>query len=343
MNKMKKLLSFVLLLMTTTGAWALEQDGEGYYLIGTAQDWQDFATLVQTTPTANARMTADIDLGSSFGSEVSKLMIGTSAVPYQGTFDGQGHVVDFSWSGYLASYAPFYSINGATIKNLASVGKLTGGNVTGAGLVYSVTGTGNVIERCYVSATIPVMNGWQGADLMIIYDNAEVSVKDCLSRDISYQPAIYCRGAYTLTVENSLLVSTVSVNTQALSYTNVNSFMLGWNSRADDMTNGTIATALQNGRAETVWVQDPITNQPMLALFANTGLKANAHDGLYWATYYCGTAGHRIADGENACAYTATYSEGTLTLHKLGKVIPAGTAVIVVGSDNDVTMEIDNV
>ena len=81
----------------------------------------------------------------------------------------------------------------------------------------------------------------------------------------------------------------------------------------------------------------------MLKLFANTGLKANAHDGLYWTTYYCGTAGHKIADGENACAYTATYSESTLTLHKLGKVIPQGTAVVIVGDDDDITMEIDNV
>ena len=127
------------------------------------------------------------------------------------------------------------------------------------------------------------------------------------------------------------------------SYYAVSGSYSGTHASATELADGTIATALQAGREEEVWVQDPVTNQPMLKLFANTGLKANAHDGLYWTTYYCGTAGHKIADGENACAYTATYSESTLTLHKLGKVIPQGTAVVIVGDDDDITMEIDNV
>ena len=45
------------------GARALEQDTDGYYLIGSVQDWRDFAALISTTPAVNAKMTADIDLG----------------------------------------------------------------------------------------------------------------------------------------------------------------------------------------------------------------------------------------------------------------------------------------
>lgn len=67
-------------------------------------------------------------------------------------------------------------------------------------------------------------------------------------------------------------------------------------------------------------------------------LTANAHDGNYWTTFYCGTKGYQIDDAENACAYTATCASNTLTLHKLGKVIPAGTAVIVVGADSEISM-----
>ena len=66
-------------------------------------------------------------------------------------------------------------------------------------------------------------------------------------------------------------------------------------------------------------------------------LAAKENDGLYWTTYYNGTEGYSIVD-ENACAYTATYASNTLTLHKLGKVIPAGTAVIIVGGDNSISM-----
>ena len=69
-------------------------------------------------------------------------------------------------------------------------------------------------------------------------------------------------------------------------------------------------------------------------------LGANAHDGNYWTTFYCGHTGYKIDDGENAWAYTAEYDNVNtqLTLHKLGKVIPKQTAVILVGSDNEISM-----
>jgi type 1 fimbria pilin len=67
-----------------------------------------------------------------------------------------------------------------------------------------------------------------------------------------------------------------------------------------------------------------------------------APDNNYWATFYCGDSGYKIDDAENACAYTATFSESTITLHNLGKVIPSGTAVIIVGEDNSISMTTTN-
>ena len=67
-------------------------------------------------------------------------------------------------------------------------------------------------------------------------------------------------------------------------------------------------------------------------------LAANLANGNYWTTYYNGAIGYTIDAGENACAYTATVSNTTITLHKLGKVIPAGTAVILVGDDSSIDM-----
>ena len=58
----------------------------------------------------------------------------------------------------------------------------------------------------------------------------------------------------------------------------------------------------------------------------------------YWTTFYGGGVGYAIDNDAYACAYTATLDEGTLTLHKLGKVIPAGTAVIIVSSEATVNM-----
>ena len=64
--KMKKLFTLLTLLLgISSGAWAIEQDTDGYYLIGSVQDWKDFAAIVNsgTNTAANAKMTADIDLG----------------------------------------------------------------------------------------------------------------------------------------------------------------------------------------------------------------------------------------------------------------------------------------
>ena len=70
-----------------------------------------------------------------------------------------------------------------------------------------------------------------------------------------------------------------------------------------------------------------------LALTANL-----APDGNYWTTYYNSFLGFTIDADEHACAYTATYGAGQLTLHKLGKQIPAETAVIIVADNSVVSM-----
>ena len=69
-------------------------------------------------------------------------------------------------------------------------------------------------------------------------------------------------------------------------------------------------------------------------------LAANLANDNYWTTFYCGHTGFKIDEGENAWAYTAEYDAGNarLTLHKLGKVIPKNTAVILVGDDNSISM-----
>ena len=63
-----------------------------------------------------------------------------------------------------------------------------------------------------------------------------------------------------------------------------------------------------------------------------------APDGNYWTTFFCGDAGYTIDEEENACAYTATYSDGKLTLHNQGKTIAKGEAVIIVADNNEVSM-----
>ena len=63
------------------------QDGEGYYLLGTADDVEWFASQVNSgTTNLNAKLTADV----TFDAETNYATIGNSTNPYSGTFDGQG-------------------------------------------------------------------------------------------------------------------------------------------------------------------------------------------------------------------------------------------------------------
>lgn len=75
-------------------------------------------------------------------------------------------------------------------------------------------------------------------------------------------------------------------------------------------------------------------------------LIANLAEGRRWATWCCQDRTYVIDEDEEAEAYTAEYDPqfSCLTLHKLGKVIPADHAVIIV-SDKDnknVVMTFDN-
>lgn len=70
---------------------------------------------------------------------------------------------------------------------------------------------------------------------------------------------------------------------------------------------------------------------------------ANKVGSNYWTTFYCGEAGYRIEDDEEAYAYTATVNNSTVTLHLLGKVIPRGTPAIIIGEDNSISMNRDDV
>lgn len=125
MTQKQRLLTVLMTLMlSVTGAWALDGSGTNSdpYQLGSVQDWKDFAAIVNngTNPAANAKMTADIDLGTD------QTIIGSSTHPYAGVFDGQGHTLTVHLNSASDGVAPFHSIDGATIKNLAVAGSVTG-------------------------------------------------------------------------------------------------------------------------------------------------------------------------------------------------------------------------
>lgn len=100
----------------------------GAYQISTAQQLQAFSCIVngksgfEQESSAKAVLTADIDMSGVTGWEP----IGTSSLPYEGTFDGQGHAIENLTINTGNSYSGLFGkTSGAIIKNFRLSGMLT--------------------------------------------------------------------------------------------------------------------------------------------------------------------------------------------------------------------------
>lgn len=127
---------------------------------------------------------------------------------------------------------------------------------------------------------------------------------------------------------------------------------LSHNDRADyafngysvkDSENYDVAVYEEDG-VYTFWMPDAnVTVSAIWKPANNITVTANKVGSNYWTTFYCGDAGYRIPDDEEAYAYTATVDNSTVTLHLLGKVIPMGSPAIIIGEDNSISMNRDDV
>ena len=137
------------MMAVSMSAYALEKVN-GVYQIGTAEDFAEFAALVNGgEKRANAILTADIDLGTDI--DTYKLYNGE----YLGTFDGAGYTITINFSdGTKDNQGPaiFRSIgNQALIKRLKVQGTITTSRQHAAGIAnYS----GGVIRDCWADVTI---------------------------------------------------------------------------------------------------------------------------------------------------------------------------------------------
>ena len=295
METVKRLfISLIVLLGCSAGAWAIEQDSEGYYLIGSVQDWKDFAAIVETTPNANARMIADIDLGDV------QTMIGTSSSQFKGIFDGLGYSISVNYStSSVHSLAPFQTINGATIKNIVVDGTIAG-FMHCSGLVGYADGN-NLISNVIVKATITTTGSHCGG---ILGHGAysSTTIKDCLFAgtingangnatvgaiwgwsDGGSPVIINCleNGSYNnCSPFAPIFISYSGGPTVTNSYYVNGSSAYGTQVTATMLTDGSVVEGLNNGRTgdDAPWVQDPLTKQPTLKIFAT--LKQDA-DGYY--------------------------------------------------------------
>ena len=256
----------------------------GTFPIATAADWKEFCALVNGGQTTlNAKMTADVNLGSDI------TMAGTANKPYAGTFDGQNHVLTVNWdAGSVNNIAPFGRVNGATIKNLRTEGSIRSDGYYLSGLIDEAYGGSNTVANCVsaVNITSSYTSDRCGAGGLIsyIFPSARVTITDCLvkgSIDATTEKGQKGMGGFvysqngTCTLTRCLYAGTnnadnsnnncytfAPTNTSGATTTLNNCYYLntcgeaqGTQVTKEQLKNGYVAHKLQGTREETVWGQ----------------------------------------------------------------------------------------
>ena len=293
------------------------------------------------------------------------------------SFDGQGHRIKglkYSGGNYLGLFCNI--VDKATVKNVTLINPNFSGDTNLGGIAGYNSGTitectviapsingnsylsgiagkssGGTITNCTVIAP-SISNKGSYIGCIAGESNARNVIRNCyydISTGLYYdsnnfenltfngnKPLLHLNLAYGITSSQALtfgdytmaqLSKIVTLEANRAGYEFVE-----FKSEEVTIEDGQFTMPKKNVSVTAVW-------EPMTEII----LKGSMIDGLNWTTFYCGDAGYSIADGEEACAYTATVGDDVITLHLLGKVIPKGTAVIIVGEDDEISMTRDDV
>ena len=302
------------------------QDDEGYYLIASPEDLNNFALLVRSTPNANARLTKDIVLSGN------ETMIGfgedeNNNIAYSGTFDGQGHIITLNFTGANKICRPYGGLfswtDGATIKNLATTGNIETMQPKVGGIAAGIKGT-LTMQNCKAAVTITAIvdnpTEMHLGGVLGYTHNADIKLTDCVAcgsieggENVKYASDFFgritngtkvqfnyclCMMEYDINLSTVGRLFIADTSNPKENYGGANNIVvkhgastggsltnLGVNISSSasmmEVADGTVAAAMQNGRTESVWVQDN-TNTPDLLMFVNkiepTGIE-NAKQG----------------------------------------------------------------
>ena len=359
------------------GDYLFQADGttaaDAAYAITNGDDLRNLSSAVKATWDISVgktfRQTADIDLSS--GGDFYPVG-GDKA--FNGTYDGKGHKISgLSVNVEYGKNGLFGSVMGATVRNVVLVSPTVrardGGNKSTdvAALIGCSDGNKlkpNTIENCHVinpTLTIdyPGSEKHLGAIVGYIW-NSKTTVSNCYYYDNTNDYAVVgwnwnggsvtrvARARKVTLGEGVSVRQSTSEPENGFVYNGANYYREGLELTFNtpecyDFTYSVNGSAI-SGSSYTINSEDADADISVVMEPLNEiSLKASKINDLYWSTFYCGGAGYRIADGEEACAYTATVGDDKIILHMLGKVIPSGTAVIIVGEDGNISMVRDDV
>ena len=270
----------------------LKQDENGNYILKNVEHWEQFCDLTLKNRYASAVMAADIDLGDSQAKVCWDDAFSTS-ISWCGTFDGQGHTLNYNYVSQVGTakqhIAPFFSVGSATIRNLRVTGTIMTNGERPGGIVAYSKGT-TVIENCWCSTKF-IEIAMAGSNVRaggILAANAQgdyyVTLRDCVF-DGQFTATTTAKGwagivgyAYknsTTILENCLFApSLIDLQSTSSSYCFVSKHSSakvvtiencyytqklgsvdgGTSATAEEYADGTLAEALNAGRADGPWV-----------------------------------------------------------------------------------------
>ncbi len=310
----------LVMMLTTATAWAQttitpttpSQDGDGYYLIGSAAELYGFAEIVNNgNAAANAKLTADITVNENVldangeantGDFVQWTPIGNDYFEdkvYSGTFDGQGYTISglyVSGSGWYVGFIGEVS-GSAVVRNLgivdsyfSSSNNMLGSIVGGVSYGSSVT-----LANVYSTSTVKGDNfigGLVGGDgsgsVTIINSYFAGKTSTGWSYDTHHDDLV--AGYFdrsTLTVCNTFVVGTS---------------LYGTTVTAEQMSDGTVAAALH-------YYQDALADGSMFGL---SGGKTNFSGTIDGVSVTTANITLHTFDGD-ATAYSSKYIVGNTT------------------------------
>ena len=139
--------SYATLNLNAPGTQPVYYDSQGRVIIRSAADWEAFRNLVATAKGNNVDAVLLEDI-------ITNTMIGTNDEnKYYGTFDGNGHTIDYVNTTYVEYAAPFTHVGTCTIKNLHVTGNVATKSYSSAliGRCENNSSKTVTIENCRVS------------------------------------------------------------------------------------------------------------------------------------------------------------------------------------------------
>ena len=322
------------------------------FIISDEQGLLDFGNLSESNQDLKKfngmtfKLTADLDFSNrpldNHNSNFEPIM------RFGGHFDGQGHTI--KGLTYLGSDSQvtigFFSYveTDGTVENVVLINpKMRGGRAIGG--IAGESSLNSTIRNCAVIN--PTISGYEEVGVIVGYPY-KTTVSNCVYDANAGLPICgydYIDGGgnkavYHLNLDHGITSDALTFGDFTVSPEGANVKLtlnrpgydfVGFKSNEVSIKNGQFTMPAKNVSVTADWeVQE------------NISVKASQVNDLYWTTFYCGDAGYSILEDEEAFAYTATVSDDKITLHLLGKVIPMGTAAIIIGEDNSISMKRDD-